>query len=74
MNNPQIYDQSGEMIASYNWASGWTSVPTSAENAGYHMLTFAYYDAYCNAREAMKAGNISNVTAVLEHYLILKPK
>lgn len=63
-NTAQIYGENGEMIASYHWENGWTEVPTSAENARSDELKFAYYDAYCKARENMKKSKTLNTSNV----------
>lgn len=61
-NYASIYNEGGEMIASYHWKSGWTSVPTAAENACTDKLTEIYYNAYHEARIAIKSGTAeSNV-------------
>ena len=52
----EIYSSDGEVIASYNsFGGGWTEVQTKAELKFKSETTMIYYQAYKEARTAMKA-------------------
>lgn len=50
----QLYDENGEMIAAYNSASGWTTVPTSAEESFWQTANQIYYAAHTAAKAAIQ--------------------
>lgn len=56
-----IFDGNGELIATYNWQSGWTSVSTSAENERHDELKSIYYNAYHEARQSLKEGQTGSL-------------
>lgn len=61
LNTAGIFNQNGELIATYNWQSGWSSVSTSAENARHDELKCIYYNAYHEARQSLKEGKVGNL-------------
>lgn len=63
----EVFDDDGELIAGHSNMDGlWFPLPTAAENARDMKLTFMYYDAYHDARQAMKAGGTTDTGAVLD--------
>lgn len=51
----QIYDENGEMIAAYTPnGSGWTMVPTKAEEAFWQTANQIYYAAHQAAKQALQ--------------------
>ncbi|MGN0143403.1 MAG: hypothetical protein ACI398_00370 [Clostridium sp.] len=61
LNTAGIFDENGELIATYNWQSGWTSVSTSAENERHDELKSIYYNAYHEARQSLKEGQTGSL-------------
>lgn len=64
----EIYNEGNELIASYNWQSGWTSVSTKAETARHEEVKMIYYQAYHEARQQLNgnsyaAGSLINIEA-----------
>lgn len=55
-----VFDENGDEIATYTPQVGWQTRSSKAENTKSDELVFIYYDAYIEARQAMKNGAVSN--------------
>ncbi|WP_414732881.1 hypothetical protein [Acetobacterium carbinolicum] len=55
-----IFDENGDEIATYTPQVGWQTRSSKAENTKSDELKFIYYDAYIEARQAIKNGAVSN--------------
>ena len=51
-----IYNEGGEEVLTYTQGVGWHEKETKAETGVHSALKSAYYEAYHNARELLKAG------------------
>nr|WP_320024170.1 hypothetical protein [uncultured Acetobacterium sp.] len=55
-----VFDENGDEIATYTPQVGWQTRSSKTENTKSDELKFIYYDAYIEARHAMKNGTVSN--------------
>ncbi len=55
-----VFDENGDEIATYTPQVGWQTRSSKTENTKSDELKFIYYDAYIEARQAMKNGVVSN--------------
>lgn len=55
-----VFDENGDEIATYTPQVGWQTRSSKTENSKSDELKFIYYDAYIEARHAMKNGAVSS--------------
>ena len=61
-NTGQIYDKNGDAIVASHYGGGFSAVSTPAEKARHNEVKFAYYDAYKEERQEIKAEAIKNMS------------